>query len=400
MLFPPEINSGLIYSGPGSAPLMEAATGWDGLAADLSSTATSIHSVMSGLGGQWTGPSAAAATSATTPYVTWLESTAAQAALMGTQAKTAAGLFETAHAASVPPPVITANRALLMALISTNFFGQNTPAIMATEAQYEAMWAQDGAAMDSYHGASQANVATLAKPTPAPQVSQPLAAQPVADPSGPASQGSSLLNGVTGHDGGNISGLWNALMNAFSGTGAADPTGGLGSGLGSGAGIGNAFRALYYPALFASLPARILPSLLMSLARAAGAGGLGSAASAGATGATAGPTALMTQIGEFVDGKLHGAVGTLVGHFNSATNAISAKLGQAASMGSLKVPQAWSSAAEGLNRAAPVLPNTTVSARFRICRPRGGCPAARSAMRSWGRWPAAAWAPWPQRPPK
>ncbi|MEB3035222.1 PE/PPE C-terminal domain-containing protein, partial [[Mycobacterium] nativiensis] len=48
--------------------------------------------------------------------------------------------------------------------------------------------------------------------------------------------------------------------------------------------------------------------------------------------------------------------------FSSATSAISAKLGQAASMGALKVPGAWASAADGMVRAAPVLPATTVSA--------------------------------------
>jgi PPE-repeat protein len=63
--------------------------------------------------------------------------------------------YEAAFAMTVPPPVIAANRALLMALIATNFFGQKTPAIMATEAQYTEMWAQDAAAMFGYAGASQ-----------------------------------------------------------------------------------------------------------------------------------------------------------------------------------------------------------------------------------------------------
>ena len=55
---------------------------------------------------------------------------------------------------TVPPPVIAANRALLAALVATNFFGQNTPAIMMTEALYAEMWAQDAAAMYGYAGAS------------------------------------------------------------------------------------------------------------------------------------------------------------------------------------------------------------------------------------------------------
>jgi PPE-repeat protein len=41
-----------------------------------------------------------------------------------------------------------------MTLIATNFFGQNTPAIAATEAQYMEMWAQDAAAMYGYAGSS------------------------------------------------------------------------------------------------------------------------------------------------------------------------------------------------------------------------------------------------------
>jgi PPE-repeat protein len=43
-----------------------------------------------------------------------------------------------------------------MALIATNFLGQNTPAIMATEAQYMEMWAQDAAAMYTYAADSSA----------------------------------------------------------------------------------------------------------------------------------------------------------------------------------------------------------------------------------------------------
>jgi PPE-repeat protein len=89
-----------------------------------------------------------------------------------TQAKTAAAAYEVAFAATLPPPVITANRALLMALVATNLFGQNTPAIAATEAPYAEMWAQDGAAMYGYAGMS-ASATTLTPFTPPPQSSNP-----------------------------------------------------------------------------------------------------------------------------------------------------------------------------------------------------------------------------------
>ncbi|MBW0019151.1 MAG: PPE domain-containing protein, partial [Mycobacterium sp.] len=42
---PPEINSGRLYAGPGSGPLVAAASAWDGLAAELSSAAAGYGSV-------------------------------------------------------------------------------------------------------------------------------------------------------------------------------------------------------------------------------------------------------------------------------------------------------------------------------------------------------------------
>jgi PPE-repeat protein len=166
---PPEINSGRMYDGPGSGPLLAAATAWDGLAADLHSTATSYGSVISELGaGPWLGAASAAMTAAVAPYVAWMRSTATQAEQTAIQAKAAAAAYEVTFAAVVPPPVIAANRALLQALVATNLFGQNTPAIAATETLYAEMWAQDATAMYGYAGTS-ASATTLTPFTPAPQ---------------------------------------------------------------------------------------------------------------------------------------------------------------------------------------------------------------------------------------
>lgn len=141
--------------------MLAAAGAWDSLAAELSLAATAYNSVLGELtGGPWFGPAAQAMLAAAMPYVSWLSSTAAQAEQTAAQAKAAVAAYEAAFAMTVPPPVIAANRALLMALIATNFFGQNTPAIMATEAHYAEMWAQDAAAMYGYAGAS-ANASTV-----------------------------------------------------------------------------------------------------------------------------------------------------------------------------------------------------------------------------------------------
>ena len=74
MMFPPEVNSALMYSGAGSGPLMAAASAWDELAADLETTATSYQSVIAQLiGGPWLGPTSARMASATAPFIAWLQ---------------------------------------------------------------------------------------------------------------------------------------------------------------------------------------------------------------------------------------------------------------------------------------------------------------------------------------
>ncbi|OMC57269.1 hypothetical protein A5747_04170 [Mycobacterium sp. IS-836] len=170
---PPEINSARMYAGPGLGPMLAAAAAWHGLAADLHETAASYASVISGLtGGPWQGSASVSMASAATHYFAWMSATAAQAAQAGTQAQAAAGAYEAAFAMTVPPSVIAANRAALMALIATNVVGQNTPAIAATEALYAEMWAQDAAAMYGYAAASAA-AATLTPFTPPPPVTHP-----------------------------------------------------------------------------------------------------------------------------------------------------------------------------------------------------------------------------------
>ena len=173
---PPEINSGRMYAGPGSGPMMAAASAWDSVAAELDTAATGYNSVMAELtSSPWLGPASRAMMSAVTPYASWISAAAAQAEETASQARAAAAAYETAFAVTVPPPVIAANRVLLMTLIATNFFGQNTPAIAATEAQYMEMWAQDAAAMYGYAGSS-AIATELSQFTDPPNTTTPAAA--------------------------------------------------------------------------------------------------------------------------------------------------------------------------------------------------------------------------------
>jgi PPE-repeat protein len=66
---PPEVNSARMYAGPGSGPMLAAASAGDGLAAELASAASSYASVVSGLaGGSWPGLASASMTTSTTIF--------------------------------------------------------------------------------------------------------------------------------------------------------------------------------------------------------------------------------------------------------------------------------------------------------------------------------------------
>jgi PPE-repeat protein len=162
-VLPPEVNSARMYVGAGSGPMLAAAAAWDGLAGELGSAAASFGSVTSGLaGGAWQGAASRAMTAVAAHYVGFLNAAATQAGGAATQAKAAAGAFEGARAATVHPAMVTANRSQLVSLVTSNLFGQNAPAIAATEANYEQMWAQDVAAMAGYHAGASAAAAQLA----------------------------------------------------------------------------------------------------------------------------------------------------------------------------------------------------------------------------------------------
>lgn len=152
---PPEINSARMYSGPGPATMLAAAAAWDQVGSELNSAAGYYRSVLSEITTEsWRGPSSVAMAGAAAPQIEWLTIAGAQAEQTADQARAAVSAYEAAVAMTVPPPVIAANRAQLMALVATNFLGQNTPAIAAMEILYAEMWAQDAAAMYGYAGAS------------------------------------------------------------------------------------------------------------------------------------------------------------------------------------------------------------------------------------------------------
>jgi PPE-repeat protein len=367
---PPEINSGRMYTGPGAAPMLAAAAAWDDLAAELSSTAASYASTVSSLtGGAWQGPSSESMAAAAATYVEWMNTTAAQAEETGNQAKTAVAAYEAAFAATVPPPVIEANRALLMMLIATNILGQNTPAIAATEAHYMEMWAQDATAMYGYAG-SAAGASVLTPFTEPPQTTNPAgtAQQSAAAAQAGTSGASNIGTEITQF----INSLPTALQNLANGLLQSPTTGS--TNLLSGLSLPQLFSATLPPGLstdltnwntifstiasgpfslqgLASIPGG--PFLSFGQAYAWGQNGQGAASFlAGAKPITGALAPLASELG--------------TPHLSAAYGAgpVSGSMGRAALVGSMSVPPGWTQAAPemGFRTLAAALPTNLAEA--------------------------------------
>ena len=319
---PPEINSGRMYSGPGSGPMLAGAAAWENLAGELYSAAASYSSVITGLtGGSWRGPASASMAAAAATYVAWMNAAATQAQQAATQAEAAASAFETAFAATVPPPLIAANRAQLAMLVATNFLGINTPAIVATETQYAEMWAQDAAAMYGYAGSSAA-AATLTPFTPPQQNTNPagLAAQSAAVANSGGTQTSTSVDTI--------------IQQILADINKALEPDTVNSGISA----------------FATVPSIIL-----------------SATSHLSTGSTTAATAADSTVAALTDvsaglSRLAGPLASIGSAVSSAQvgGAVSAGLARAASVGALSVPPTWGTLASN-GASANTLPVSLVS---------------------------------------
>jgi PPE-repeat protein len=242
-------------------------------------------------------------------------------------------------------------------LIATNFFGQNTPAIAATEALYAEMWAQDAAAMYGYAATSAAATAQVTPFTAAPQTTNlaGLAAQGAASAQSAASSTGTGVQSVLSQLTSAITGALNNLASPLSSLLGASSSS-TGSILGPGGQVLSS-SGLSLPNILSNVISSyavapewlaigvantavggVLGPLLgdpmnigfQSAANAANAAG---AAAAGEAGAAAVPAALGSGFaGGF--GGLPG-VGGLAG------------IGQAASVGGLSVPPNWGWAARG-----------------------------------------------------
>jgi PPE-repeat protein len=314
---PPEVNSARMYTGAGSGPMMAAASAWNNLAVELSTTADAAESVISALtGDEWVGPSSAAMAAAAAPYLGWMHSTAASAQSAASQAMASAAAYEAAFAMTLPPAVVAANRAQLAALVATNVLGQNTPAIAANEAQYAEMWAQDAAAMYGYAGssASAGKLNPLTEPAQAAAVTQATGSTPAGLPA--------LVSNVPG----TMQSLASPVSAAAIPAPAADPL----------------------DSFFSNNLVENIPNGIFDMASWNGFNAIVSGILYGHTVTTASSSAGSLASGGLGSGPLGGVLANTAASGSAAGAGgapVLAGMGEAAPVGKLSVPAAWSAAA-------------------------------------------------------
>ncbi|BBY53867.1 PPE domain-containing protein [Mycobacterium koreense] len=374
--YPPEINSLLITLGPGSAPLLEASEAWAGLTQELETAATGFGSTLAGLTGGWHGPSSATVQAKLEPHVAWLHETAAKTAALAAQAAAHVGFFEQARSSMVPLEAVIANRTLCMQLIASNILGQNTPAIMACEALYDIMWADDVMVMSTFDASSKAEQPqAMFRTTEGPSD----AGLSAASLPGPGAAGDAIAGGLTqiGSALEPLTAFWAPIGTALSGFEKIPVLGAFADlSLTSPGSLSSASELVNVPMRLGSAPM----SMLMSLTRAGGTSGsgLGNLTGGLANGAT---NPLLDAISEMVNGKLQtmtsGLTSQLSNWGSQIGQQVSAQLANASRVGGLSVPDG---AIQTITRALPVPPATTVPAVPTVQAGMPGGPFAQAMM--------------------
>lgn len=156
---PPEVNTSRLMAGAGTAPMMQAAAGWEAFAISLQTQADELAGSLAALQGVWSGSASERAIAAITPMIIWLRTVSAQAHKRSAQALAQATAYTAAMATTPPLVEIEQNHITRGVLHATNFLGINTVPIGVNEMDYFVrMWNQAAGAMDVYQAETALNI--------------------------------------------------------------------------------------------------------------------------------------------------------------------------------------------------------------------------------------------------
>ncbi|ALL56329.1 hypothetical protein B586_05135 [Mycobacterium haemophilum DSM 44634] len=123
---------------------------WELLGQEMWDLKCSFDQMLSCLTEEWSGEVARQVINAAKPFQDWLVDLDKQITNVGNETQHILRAFLDAHHEVVPPALIDANRAEVLALVNDNELGLNNTAIAALEGEYGRYWDQDGGAMMTY----------------------------------------------------------------------------------------------------------------------------------------------------------------------------------------------------------------------------------------------------------
>ncbi|WP_432732391.1 PPE family protein [Mycobacterium lepromatosis] len=154
MALPPEINAYRLQHGPGSAPLLAAAEAWESLQEELTLAAQEVSDtivvIVVAVPESFAGPTSDVVVRRVQRYSDWLRDSAANASVTVDQLASVAAAYETACASVVPTLVVISNIVQTKVLQVCNWFGQFSPQIARKESEYDKMWVNNARAMLTY----------------------------------------------------------------------------------------------------------------------------------------------------------------------------------------------------------------------------------------------------------
>lgn len=185
--YPPEVNSGNMYAGPGSDSLRRAAAMWRLLGQEMMALQEAFDRVLLGLMDGWSGPAATQVMEAAKPFAKWLADLSDQ--LLETVEPIAAIVWAYDYAVDgvVDPEQIDRNRNRQQWLINNNTFGRYDAEIADVEEEYQGWWEYDGTVMRHYRELVSDALSRLAPWRPPPSIANKTGLVRPALPSSPLS---------------------------------------------------------------------------------------------------------------------------------------------------------------------------------------------------------------------
>ncbi|MEB3033346.1 PPE domain-containing protein [[Mycobacterium] nativiensis] len=178
----PEINHTLMVTGDQGASLVAAAAAYEALADMLMAelTAMGMNTATTAMVG-WQGPGGLMMQMSAAEFMAVCGLASAWIRIGQIQAAEVAAAHTMAVDSMIPAEVCLTNRSTQAGLVASNFFGQNTPGIIALDAQYFLdFWVQNATARTGYGSVVSTATAALAPPPPfsptAPNPAGPAAA--------------------------------------------------------------------------------------------------------------------------------------------------------------------------------------------------------------------------------